>query len=234
MIRFQCPECDKKLGVKEALAGQMGVCPACKSKFRIPEAPAPSEPVEDAVIVSPPPRRPEPELRKRLPAEDDDEDPPEDEEEEEERAPRRKRRRRRRKSSSNQFGGMPVFAIALIGLGVFAALTVVLALIVPAAAAVPVYLGSVISFVGGIWFLVVAFQDSPTAGFLCMCVPFYSLVYLISNFEETKKPFFVYLVGIALSVAGSCAGGRGERPSPKFQSAIPNRTALFVPNGRMA
>jgi phage FluMu protein Com len=35
MIHIQCPNCNKKLAVKESQAGVIGVCPACKSKFRV-------------------------------------------------------------------------------------------------------------------------------------------------------------------------------------------------------
>jgi hypothetical protein len=38
VIRFQCPECDKRLNVGEAKAGKFATCPACKSNIRIPDA----------------------------------------------------------------------------------------------------------------------------------------------------------------------------------------------------
>ena len=68
-------------------------------------------------------------------------------------------------------------------------------------------LGWLIAFAGGIWFLVVAFQDDAIQGILCLFVPFYSLIYLITHFEEVKKPFLVQVVGTALALGGLCAGG---------------------------
>lgn len=36
MIKFRCPKCKKKIGVKDDLAGRPAKCPACQMKFRIP------------------------------------------------------------------------------------------------------------------------------------------------------------------------------------------------------
>lgn len=36
-IRYQCPECDSVLKIKDELAGTDGKCPKCKSKFVVPE-----------------------------------------------------------------------------------------------------------------------------------------------------------------------------------------------------
>jgi hypothetical protein len=38
-------------------------------------------------------------------------------------------------------------------------------------------------------------------------VPFYSLYYLITHFEETKRPFFVQLAGMGLAMLGGCLAG---------------------------
>ncbi len=48
MIRVRCPGCQQKLVVKEATAGAVATCPACKQRFRIP-APRPQvQPQPDA------------------------------------------------------------------------------------------------------------------------------------------------------------------------------------------
>jgi hypothetical protein len=36
-IRFNCPTCGKHLNIKSFLAGKRGVCPACNTKFEIPQ-----------------------------------------------------------------------------------------------------------------------------------------------------------------------------------------------------
>jgi hypothetical protein len=88
---------------------------------------------------------------------------------------------------------------------------------------VPVIVGWLISLVGGLWFLVVAFQEGPHHGILCLCLPFYSLYFLITHFDETKRPFFLNLIGFAITMAGSCAGGlHGERGGgpPDFRGQL--------------
>lgn len=46
-IRYQCPECDSVLKIKDELAGTDGKCPKCKAKFIVPEAgEAPDESVQ--------------------------------------------------------------------------------------------------------------------------------------------------------------------------------------------
>jgi hypothetical protein len=74
MIRVQCPQCDKKLGLDDSFAGRLGQCPACGQKFRIPGAPVPAPapaptvkkqrpevPAERLEEVSSPPRKRRPE-----------------------------------------------------------------------------------------------------------------------------------------------------------------------------
>lgn len=49
-IRYQCPECDSVLKIKDEKAGTDGKCPKCKSKFIVPQPDASSESEEtDAV-----------------------------------------------------------------------------------------------------------------------------------------------------------------------------------------
>jgi hypothetical protein len=136
--------------------------------------------------------------RRRIEDEDDyeaDDDPPL-------RSPPRRKKRRRQRAS----GGLDPFVVGLIGAGGVGLVLAVLAFIWPGVSLAAIGVGGIIALAGGIWFLVVAFQDSAAAGLLCLFVPFYSLYYLISNFEETKKPFFVQLVGSAIMIIGSFAG----------------------------
>src|SRR5579883_109775 len=41
MIKLACPSCTKQLAVEDSTAGSVCKCPACASKFRVPEAPKP-------------------------------------------------------------------------------------------------------------------------------------------------------------------------------------------------
>lgn len=72
--------------------------------------------------------------------------------------------------------------------------------------------GGIASIVGGIWFLVVAFQESVLWGLGCLFVPFVSLVFLILNFAEAWKPFVVSLVGSVVCLGGALLVGGTARP----------------------
>jgi hypothetical protein len=60
--------------------------------------------------------------------------------------------------------------------------------------------GIIMSAIGGIWFLVVAFQESVLWGLGCMFVPFVSLIFLISHWSNAAKPFGVSLLGSVIMV----------------------------------
>lgn len=62
--------------------------------------------------------------------------------------------------------------------------------------------GSIIAFVGGILFLIAAFRESILWGILCLCFSPVQIVFLIIHWQEAKKPFFIELLGIAISVVG--------------------------------
>ena len=64
--------------------------------------------------------------------------------------------------------------------------------------------GFVIAMVGGIWILVIAFQESVLWGLLCLFCNIISLYYVITRWEKSKKPFLIELGGAVL-----CAIGQG-------------------------
>src|SRR5262245_29424110 len=81
VIRVICPECDKTLALKASAAGKLALCPACKSKTRIPDAtgeddfePAPAPPPRKAPVKSRVEEAPPP--RKQRPVEEEEEAPP--------------------------------------------------------------------------------------------------------------------------------------------------------------
>jgi hypothetical protein len=49
--------------------------------------------------------------------------------------------------------------------------------------------------VGSLWFLSVAFRISALWGLACLFVPFASLVFLVTHWNETKKPFLLSVAG---------------------------------------
>jgi hypothetical protein len=62
--------------------------------------------------------------------------------------------------------------------------------------------GMIISLVGSIWFLVVAFKESLLWGLGCLIVPFVGLFFLISHWNEAAKPFGISFGGGLLMVIG--------------------------------
>ena len=208
MIRFRCPKCDKKLAVSDARAGTSGVCPECKSKFRIPAAP-----VEDAIVSELPPvpsresddeeQRP----RRKSRVQDIDDEESFQQEDIEERPLRKKRKKKRRKSGLELPLGLDVITLGAILAGVGGLLFVALTFVVPALAILPIGLGFAMSLAGGIWFLVLVFKDSVANGIICIFFGIYSIYLLINNFDELKRPFFIQLAGTIILLLGSCAGG---------------------------
>lgn len=63
------------------------------------------------------------------------------------------------------------------------------------------FIGAIVSLIGGIWFLVVAFRQTVWWGLGCIFIPFVSLVFLIMHWGDAAKPFFVSLLGSAIIVA---------------------------------
>jgi hypothetical protein len=63
--------------------------------------------------------------------------------------------------------------------------------------------GALIAVVGGIWLLVVAFQESIGWGIGCLlCAPV-AIVFAIMNWEKAKKPFLIELGGALLAGIGT-------------------------------
>ena len=56
--------------------------------------------------------------------------------------------------------------------------------------------GSIVSLVGGIMFLIVAFQESILWGLGCLFIPFVALIFLIMFWDKASKPFLIQLAGI--------------------------------------
>ena len=59
-------------------------------------------------------------------------------------------------------------------------------------------LGGILSIVGGIWLLVVAFQTSVWWGLGSLLLPFVSLIFVIMHWQVAKKPFLISVVGTVL------------------------------------
>ena len=128
MIKTRCPHGQKLLGINDEAVGTIAVCPACKKKFRVPDAKAgaaaktpasaaikapPSKPpnasapedefpevevVEDAELNSTPVQKTP---RKRRPARDVEEEAARDEDDVEVEKPARKKKKRKKKQDNS-------------------------------------------------------------------------------------------------------------------------------------
>jgi hypothetical protein len=62
--------------------------------------------------------------------------------------------------------------------------------------------GFIVAIIGAIMFLVAAFRESVVWGIGCLLFGPVSLIFLILNWDEAKKPFGIELLGAALAVVG--------------------------------
>lgn len=75
-------------------------------------------------------------------------------------------------------------------------------------------LGMILSFVGGIWLLVVAFKTSVWWGLGSLFIPLVGLIFVILHWQPSKKPFLISVVGTVLLIIGAMN-------SPQFRGSIP-------------
>jgi hypothetical protein len=68
-------------------------------------------------------------------------------------------------------------------------------------------IGWLVSIVGSIMLLVVAFKESVWWGLGCIFIPFVALIFLIMHWAVAKKPFFIELAGAVLIIIGILLGG---------------------------
>jgi len=71
-------------------------------------------------------------------------------------------------------------------------------------------LGLVVGCVGGIWLLVKGFQESALWGLGMLFVPLVSLFFVITHWEDAKKPFLYNVGGCVVMIIGMVMGGMGE------------------------
>lgn len=221
-----CPNCLSKLRVPDTALGKKVKCPGCGGVFATALDPPP--PVEedeaDNGYETEQERRKRPRTEEEGPAserarsrrrtDDDEDDRPRrrrrDEEEDEERP--RKRKRKKRRASGTGFlniEGLDTPTTVILGTTAVCIVMSLTSILFPPLALIPIGVSLVMMIGGGLWFLLVAFQDSALHGVLCLCVPFYSIYYLISHLGETWKPFALNLLGVVVYMVAACAGGMG-------------------------
>ena len=55
--------------------------------------------------------------------------------------------------------------------------------------------GYVLTFLGSLWIIVLAWQKGVLWGVGCFVFPFIQLVYVVLNWKQTKQAFFLQLAG---------------------------------------
>lgn len=219
-----CPACGCKFRIPQGVQPEAEDRPRAPARTPLVKKPAPAKDEdyevvdedyevvdEDYEVVDEAPRRaPAPRRPPRRREEEDDDRWEEDRERDEDDDRPRQRKRRRRRSSEGVFGGMSGFALTLLALGAGWLLLTVVSFLVPAVGGAMYFLGFAIALVGGIWLLIVAFTESPLWGLGCLFVPFVSLVFALTHWEEAGRPFLINLIGagymitsiIVLAIAG--------------------------------
>lgn len=73
-----------------------------------------------------------------------------------------------------------------------------------------IVIGGIVSAVGGIWFLVVAFRESVLWGLGVWFVPFVNIIFLVMFWSDAAKPFGISLLGVILIFIGVFVGASAE------------------------
>jgi predicted Zn finger-like uncharacterized protein len=255
-ISVNCPSCGKQYAVDAALGGKKSRCKQCNEVFTIPVpmgiiTELPSKPARP---TAPPPPKPQPAMEllfdddepdtfKRAPSKpapvyEDEELPP----------PRRiaystpSQKSKRDRSMDPQLGitvtGWFLALNALAFLGIWIARSVVdpiPRMMVGGVGLYMIFVGIVsllLAAWGGIWLLVIAFQESTSQGLLCLLVPCYQLYYVISRWEDARGavclsvgsqiPAVVLGIVIPLLFRGTILGETNSERSKLADQIAPN------------
>ena len=73
-----------------------------------------------------------------------------------------------------------------------------------------VAVGYIVSLVGGIMFLIVAFKESALWGLGCLFIPLVSLFFLISHWKDAKKAFLIQMIGAVIIILTVLMQGSGQ------------------------
>jgi len=106
-------------------------------------------------------------------------------------------------------GGLGALAYVLVGVAVVWLMGLCVTFAFPPAFAGMLLLGFGLCVVGHIWLLVMAFQDSPTTGTLCLLIGAYTWVFALMNLGETWRALLLYVLGVLVLVSGFMAAAVG-------------------------
>jgi len=193
MIRIKCPKCSSTLTLDDAQAGQVGQCPECEAKFRVParKAAAPARAAKDDEEKRRPPSR-----------ERDDEDDDQDEADDQDGQPRQSPQRRKSKGLSESArytlvvsGG---FLIAIIALGTGGIFIPRLALIVTGVSVL-------LMLTFSLMMAREAWADGMAKFMMVWLIPLYLFYFVSENWGRTQRLFIPYVGFLVLAVVSAYA-----------------------------
>ncbi|MEQ8635042.1 hypothetical protein [Gimesia maris] len=75
--------------------------------------------------------------------------------------------------------------------------------------AILMLIGGIAIAVGGIWFIIVTFQESVLWGLGCLFIPFVSLIFLCMHWDRAGKPFLIQIAGLVPFIIGAALSEPG-------------------------
>jgi hypothetical protein len=73
-------------------------------------------------------------------------------------------------------------------------------------ASIFIWAAYLLCFLGGLWIVVLAWQEGILWGIGCLLFPLLQLVYVALNWKKTKSAFFLLLAGLAAFFVSSALG----------------------------
>jgi predicted Zn finger-like uncharacterized protein len=205
-IKAMCPECQTQYSVPDAAAGKKVKCRSCEFVFPISAQkataprPAPKDPWEtddssdDIPLLTPakkskpkpsdglPPKIVKPKKATYIADDDDEEDEP-------------RRKKKKKKSSSSDMDPRLTFLAIALGIVVLAG---VAGFFEPRVA---LWTGVIAIAGGGLWQLIMAFEEDDFTGWLHMRIPGYSLYFAITRISQTWPAVLVQALGLMLCLS---------------------------------
>ena len=178
MASVRCPECDHKERIPDDHERSTIRCSECGIKIPIPAD------------------------------EDDDPRPRRSRADKEDKEVVRPKKKKKKSPPSALASWVAVLARLDTSLKIIVGLAIValmLSCIHPTLYVVPAVYGGILVLLGSVLFLIVVFNDSPFELLMCMFLPFYSLYYVVTHWDETKSALMLQVFGIVVCVSFLCA-----------------------------
>lgn len=71
-----------------------------------------------------------------------------------------------------------------------------------------IIVGIIAILIGGVWFLIEEFRSGILWLLACIFIPFVSLLWLVTHWEEGKRPFVISTLGAICCIIGAHMNGR--------------------------